>query len=360
MLTLITMFVVGFLKDLSGDQANIFFRKTDDYMADYYNVAKYSADKNVYKYGEFDNLNQEHAYPPLSYMIFYYLSKCSDYLKLDAFTAGRGTTMGLAISSFFMFFISAILYVILYDAYKGKKTYKFLIPTLLLLSSIFIFSFERGNTIILAVFCLSFFILNYKSENKILKEISFILLAVASALKAYPAIFGVLLLFDKKYKDAFRLAIYGILFTFLPFLFFKGGFNNIPIWLDNLSANSKAYNYGTFPRFNFRFFASRISDIDLKNLIYNIFPSLDFLLCVVALITSYFQKIKWKAILQLLLIIVILPVNSAEYMGLYLFLGIILFFNEECKSKFDYVLTGGTTQSVVQKPRAKRVRLKLK
>ena len=27
---------------------------------------------------------------------------------------------------------------------------------------------------------------------------------------------------------------------------------------------------------------------------------------------------------------------------------------------FYYVLTGGTTQSVVQKPRAKRVRLKLK
>lgn len=337
MVTLILMFIIGFLKDFNGDQANIFFAKTNDYMADYYNVAKYSVDKNPYKYGYSDNLNYEHAYPPLSYLMFYYLGKCANYLNLDAFTAGRGTTMGLAVSSFFMFFISAIFYIILYDAYEGKKIYKFLLPTLLLLSSIFIFSFERGNTIILTSACLAFFILNYKSENKLIREISFILLAVAAALKAYPALFGVLLLFEKKYKEAVRLIIYGILFVFLPFLFFKGGFENVPIWINNLSANSHAYNYGIFPRFNFRFFASRISDMHLKNLIYNVLSVANFLLCILAVITSYFHKNFWKTIIQLLLVIIILPVNSAEYCALYLFLGIILFFNESQKTKFDWI-----------------------
>ncbi len=337
MSVLITMFLIGFFKDFTGNQANIFFVKTNDYMADYHNVAKYSADRDPYKYGAEDKLAHEHAYPPLSYMLFYYLGRCTDYLNLELLTAGRGATMGLAVSSFFMFFISAIFIVILYDTYNDKKVYKFLVPTLMLLSSIFIFSFERGNIIFLAASGSFFFILNYKNENKVIKEIAFILLAFAAALKAYPAILGILLLFEKRYKDAIRLAVYGIIFMFLPFLFFKGGFGNIPIWINNLSANSAAYNYGIFPRFNFRFFASRILDSDLKNLIYKVFSFLDFLLCGLALITSCFHKTFWKTILQLLLIIVILPVNSAEYCGLYLFLAIILFFNEKQKTKFDWV-----------------------
>ncbi len=337
MLILFSFFAVGFVKDFAGDQANVFFAKTGDYMADYYNVAKYCSEKNIYHFGETDPLSHEHAYPPLTYMIFYYLSKCANYLNLGAFEAGRGTTIGLAVSSFFMFFISALFYVILYDAYNGKKTYKFLCSTILLLSSVFIFSFERGNTILLAAACLFFFILNYKSDSKVIKELSFVVLAVAAALKAYPAIFGILLLFEKRYKEAIRLAIYGLLFTFLPFLFFKGGFGNIPIWLNNLSANSNAYNYGVFPRFNFRFFASRISDPALKETVYRIFPKIDFLLCGAATLLSFFHNKTWKKILQLLLVIVILPVNSAEYCGLYLFLAIILFFNEEQKTKFDWL-----------------------
>lgn len=336
-LILFSFFAIGFISEFAGDQANIFFAKTGDYMADYHNVAKCCAEKNIYHFGEVDTLSHEHAYPPLTYMIFYYLSKCANYLNLGAFEAGRGTTIGLAVSSFFMFFISALFYVILYDAYNGKKSYKFLLSMALLLSSIFIFSFERGNTIILAAGCLFFFILNYKSDNKIIRELAFIALAVAAALKAYPALFGILLIFEKQYKEAIRLAVYGLVFTFLPFLFFKGGFGNIPIWINNLSANSNVYNYGVFPRFNFRFFASRISDPTLKESVYRIFPKIDFLLCGTATLLSFFHDKTWKKILQLLLVIVILPVNSAEYCGLYLFLAIILFFNEEQKTKFDWL-----------------------
>ena len=41
--------------------------------------------------------------------------------------------------------------------------------------------------------------------------------------------------------------------------------------------------------------------------------------------------------MQLLLIIVIIPVNSGKYTGLYIFMGIVLFFNEQEHGKFDWV-----------------------
>lgn len=337
MLILFILFIIGFVTDNSGNQANIFFRKTADYMADYYNVAKYSAEKNVYLYGTEDSLAFEHAYLPLSYVVMYYMSKCADYVNMDALAAGMGTTMGLATSAFFMFAISAILYVLLYDAYHGKKIYKFLIATGMMFSSIFIFSFERGNIIVLTVVCLFFFILNYKNENKIIRELSFVALAMAAALKGYPALFGILLLFEKRYKEAIRLVAYGIIFAFVPFLFFEGGFGNIPIWLENLAANSEHYADKIYPRFNFRHWASMITDESIKGKMYNVFPILDYILCCVAILTSCFQKKYYKKILQLLLCIVILPVNSAEYSGLYLFLALVLLFNEQQKSKFDWI-----------------------
>ena len=337
MTLLFAMFVIGFISDNTGNQANIFFHKTNNYMADYYNVAKYSSGKNVYLYGEEDPLAFEHAYLPLTYVVMHYMSKGADYINMDAFAAGMGTTMGLATSAFFMFAISAFLYVLLYDAYCGKKSYKFLVATGMMFSSIFIFSFERGNIIILTVVCLFFYILNYNNENKMIRELSFVALAIAAALKGYPALFGILLLYEKRYREAIRLVVYGIIFAFIPFLFFEGGFNNIPIWLENMTANSERYTDMIYPRFNFRYWANMITDGNVKENLYNVFPLLDYLLCGVAILTSCFQNKYYKKILQLLLCIVILPVNSAEYSGLYLFLALVLLFNEQQKTKFDWV-----------------------
>lgn len=323
---LFILFITGFIHNSSGDQSNIFFIKTNNYMADYYNVINYSSSQDPYLFGQIDNMPHEHAYPPLTYVVFYLLSKLAGPFNLLS-----------ASSAFFMFIFSAMFYLFLFDSYKGEKVYKFAISTLMMLSSIFIFSYERGNTIILTSLLTSFFVLNYNSENKVIKELSFIALAVAAALKAYPAVLGILLIFDKKYKEAFRLIIYGLIFSFFPFVLLNGSFSNIPIWLKNLTLNSNAYNYGIFPRFNFRFWASHISDVEYKTFIYGVFSKIDIILSVVALVMAFFQKQWWKKIMQLLLIAVILPVNSAEYTGLYLFIGMILFFNEENHNKFDWI-----------------------
>ena len=159
MLALITCFIIGFLSDFTGDQANVFFSKTSDYMADYFNTAQYSINRNPYEFGMGNPPKADQQYLPLAYIIFYFLGLTADYLNLKAFDAGR-SSIGLATSMTFMFLISAMFYLILYENYRGNKVCKFLVPTIMMMSGIFIFSYERGNIIILAALFMAFFIFN--------------------------------------------------------------------------------------------------------------------------------------------------------------------------------------------------------
>jgi hypothetical protein len=67
-----------------------------------------------------------------------------------------------------------------------------------------------------------FFVFNRNSENKFIRELSFILLAVAAGIKLYPAAFGLLLITDRKFKESIRLLIYGLICFILPFFFYDG------------------------------------------------------------------------------------------------------------------------------------------
>lgn len=337
MTVLCIAFLTGLFRDpLNGAQTDVFFGRCTGYMQDYFNVAKYSASRNPYYYEEADPLPAEHAYPPLAYLIAYFHSRCADYVNLTAIKAWE-TPTGQVTSSVFMFLEAFLLILFVYDANKSNKAVKGIVTMLFVFSGIFLFSFERGNIIFLAAFCTSFFLINYDNENKYVRELSFIALAIAAGLKAYPALLGVLLLFDRQYKSALRLIIYGILAFFVPFLFFKGGFHNLPIMLRNLQLNSAEYSERIFPRFNFRFWAAQINSLELRQWIYRIYSILDAVLCVLAVGLAAFQPIRWKRYMLLLLVLVILPLNSAEYAGLYLLIGVVLFLNEENAGKLDWV-----------------------
>jgi hypothetical protein len=336
MSALLLLFTVLLVCDPTGAQANVFFQKTGDFFADYFNVAKMSADRNPYWYGLDDPQPSEHGYPPLCYVIFYFLSRFADYAGLSAFDAGY-TTMGLASAFLFMSVIALLFFAILRQGYRKQGALAALVPLALFFSSVFLFSFERGNIVLLAAALIAFFILNYRSENRVVAELALIALAVATALKGYPALVGLLLLFDRRYAAAARAALYAALLIFLPFLFFEGGFANISLWLRNIALNSAAYG-SDVPVFGLGLFA-RIGALfggdDTVTALMSVFNAADKVLCVVALIASFFQKIRWKQVMLLLCVLVCVQVNSARYLGLYLFIGIVLFFNVVRHDRWD-------------------------
>lgn len=81
---------------------------------------------------------------------------------------------------------------------------------------------ERGNSVLFVIGFVGVFLLWYRSERRALRELALICLAIAAALKIYPAVFGCLLLREKRWADSVRAVLYGIVLFFVPFAFMGG------------------------------------------------------------------------------------------------------------------------------------------
>ncbi len=104
----------------------------------------------------------------------------------------------------------------------------------LMCSNIVIYGVVRGSNVLLTFVIITFFLRFKDSKNAILRELSYIALALAGAMKYYPLFFGIFLLRDKKFFESARVAVYTLLLILLPFLAIEGGFSNIPLYFGNL------------------------------------------------------------------------------------------------------------------------------
>ncbi|MCR5233028.1 MAG: glycosyltransferase 87 family protein [Lachnospiraceae bacterium] len=90
---------------------------------------------------------------------------------------------------------------------------------------------KAGNS---AVYVLTLLILAFalrNSDSAVEREIALILIALAAGFKISPAIIGFLYIKEKRYKEAIRLVIYGLVAFFCPFTAF-GGLEGIRIFLN--------------------------------------------------------------------------------------------------------------------------------
>ena len=147
-------------------------------------------------------------------------------------TSGSGMLLICMLTAMFiMFFIFA-----LFRLYRGKSiASKKWMAALFMCSYPFWLAIERGNMSLLVLILLMYAMALKDSAKSWEREVALLLFAVAAALTLSPAVFGLLYLISKRYKEAARLIIYGVLLFFLPFVFFQGvlGFQ---IFLHNLNA----------------------------------------------------------------------------------------------------------------------------
>jgi len=127
-----------------------------------------------------------------------------------------------------------ILGIIVFKSKKGAPLEK-LIFTLLIFCSLPVISIiDRGNIIVAAVAFAAIFIEYRNSKNAFLRELSYISLAVAAAIKLYPALLIVVLLKDKNWWGLLRSCIYIFLLFFLPFFYFGNVSENISAYMNNV------------------------------------------------------------------------------------------------------------------------------
>lgn len=324
-------FFYKLLQDPTGLQMRVIFSGGNDFMADFLNVTRYASFPNPYLAEGIPP--SELAYFPFVYWIMRFFTGLCGYG-----VEGISHNVGIFVSGLAMNFAAVLLFLQLYKLISFRGIVKIILLVTIIFSSIFLFSYERGNLILFSAAFVLFYLCNYKNKSKVLKELSFVSLAMAVALKGYPGIFVLVLVYEKKFVEALRVCLYSAVLLFVPFLFLEGGFSNVPILLNNLEISTDTYRMGSFKRFGLGYIVSNVLKIGkdpggvgtLK-----FFESITKGMSFLSIIVAPFLRYKWKKIAVITCVLIMLPVNSAFYSGLYLLPVVVMFLNEtnEMKSR---------------------------
>ena len=260
MVFIILLLVVAFASLHSGFHG---FDKILGIFSDFVYIMNTSIEESPY-------IVEQSSYPPAAILILLpfalicknrFASLSSEELTLDELTGKMLQTPEFWVAFLLFFFITTSLVVLL-----TVKKFNFDKPTaiwatiLIPVSAPFVFAIMRGNTIYFALIFLLVFLLLKDSESLFLREVSYIFLALAGAIKIYPLVFGVFLLARKKIFASIRVAAYFFIILFTSFLFFEGGLGDFDIFIGNL---------GGFMSNDNRLLAG--NNLSLASIIYRIF-----------------------------------------------------------------------------------------
>lgn len=297
----------------------LFSNRTDTFM-DFYNSIRYG-----YKPYE-----AKVIYPPLINCIFAFFSSFCDPAVLGGPKRDIANTQNgqMALVFFLLLSILALIYIVR-KTYGRNEFEKLLFCGAVLFCEPVLFSVERGNSIILCAAALAAFCFFYDSENNVVKHLALISLAVAVSIKIYVVIFGLLLIRDKRWKDALYCIIYGIVIFFLPFIFLDGSIFDL---LKNITS-SKGIGGCSF----------RYNITNAAKIIGGFFPALNrfrieivLLLAAAAIIPAVIlffdiSAPKWKMLCSMSFLLICLPGFSFTYSLIFLLIPL----TEFLKSKYE-------------------------
>lgn len=278
-------------------------------------------------------------YPPICYLMYYIFLRMIPIEQTGLGSVAFKTFQAPMLALAFYEFISVGIFILcLFKMKKGNNREKILFLITTFMSIPFLFTFERGNIIFVALICLMLFMCFKDSENKLLREFALVSLALSAAIKIYPAIFGLILIKEKKWKEIIRVIIYGIIVFFVPFMFF-GGFSEVIEFVYNLTQTTGEFSISyVINRMNFSAAIEEISNIFGLENIELISKTAIGVIFVLSCITSLLSKENWKAYALIVCLIVGIPGISFTYTAIFFVIPLIYFLDNNDKRKLmDYV-----------------------
>ncbi len=332
MLLLIALWLLLWFIDPLGWQLNVFFLKTNDFFADFFNVMIYVSDSDIY-HNTINGLYSK-IYFPLTYLGMSVFSGFEDYSRLTLNDCYKSHPAML--SCIFFMLISIFLYLHSISKFTGLSSKWIFI---IVFSSVFLFTIERGNPIMISAACCFYFLAFKDNKDKKIQLIALLSLCLAAVLKGYPAIFGLFLLKDRRFKDIFMCCVVTLIFVFVPFLAFDNGFDNIPQLISNVSIHNKLYLTSIYPRFGLPVFISLLTSFLHKPLPVLLYVAIiiGYVLAFISIIIFFKGKEMWKQMFLLCAIIAYIPADNGFYCGIYFIPTIYLFLKSNEGRKIDYL-----------------------
>jgi len=328
------LYVIIYVIIGNGQYTDIFFRNSRDFFMDFFNSIRDASNvEGVY-------VDRHVIYPPMANLIFLFLSRFTPDVYNSTEFGARYEWVRYS-APFMLVVVTVMLFaVILYSLVKHRLSEKNSVGAaafalFALVNVPVLYMVERGNMLMFCVIALMIYAFSYNSENKVFREIGLLALAFAFSLKLYPVVFGWLLIADKRFKEAARCAIYGILMLILPSFAFGGfaAFKQILINITSFSSGSGndilsyvlgyfnvEYRYGDF---------ALIFDLITKGTI--------LLLCLCFAVSPFVTKKKWKTYTVGLLTILSVPSLTSTYVWSFMIIPLTLLCADKEKSKSRWV-----------------------
>ncbi|MCR5041677.1 MAG: glycosyltransferase 87 family protein [Clostridia bacterium] len=349
------------------------YRRSSDLFMDFFNSMRDASSKSVYT-------KRFNVYPPLGLLIFRLLGGFlpdrllslanveKALLPIDQKCMMMCVMVSIACLLLFMKVFFGYIDTLGLDR-SGRRDGK-LLSMLMIMSYPTLYCVERGNIFLLCFVCTAFFVFFYRSKNKLLRELALISLALAAGIKYYPAAFGLMLLFDKKYKEALRAVVYGVLAVVIPALFFlrPGGSGLLVISASaaDASSGSSSSGAGVFSLLlsNLWKFATEkksrlnFSSVSVENIVYLIKPDAAaalkvtfFITEAIAFIAMFFTKKRWHRLFLISYIILNIAAASSSYALMLLTIPFFtLLFEEKSDGVFKKIYLGGFILLLVPLP----------
>lgn len=272
-------------------------------------------------------------YPPMANLIMLIFSRFMPAEYLHTGFSGRLLWVQYPSAMFSLFFYIGIpvllLLLLCYRCLEGSKGLRSAMVFLVLFSFPILYMLERGNILIWSVIALLYYIFYYDSESKVHRELSLIALAFAFSLKLYPALFGWLLIVDKRYQEALRCAAYAVVFLLAPSFFFGGP--QCFVWIIQ---NVTSFSAGHHAIWTLQFFANT----RLAWLSDHLFLILFGVLFVVA---SLCQKQRWKIFVIGAAILYANPASNSIYTWSFFIAPLFLMFRIKSPKALDWLYAAG-------------------
>lgn len=284
----------------------------DDYM-DFFNSMICATHENPY-------IEMHVIYPPLCYMLYSFFGHMipAEYYKYsNVYIRSRPEGMFTFGCYMLISMISLAFFTIQYA--KKKQVYSPWLIAALLLSAPMLFSIQRGNFIIFTVACLTAFLCYKDDESCLKRQFGFFMLAIAANIKMYPAIFGLLLVSEKRWRDCFFCLVYGVALFVLPMLCY-GGLSNIPVLFGNIMRTTGNFSIRLGTRVDLGCLMSFLSAKGILSSLFSLLQGKTLLWGTGLLLLCYAcMDTEWKRMLCLTIICTFIPGFSYMYNLLYLF-----------------------------------------
>ena len=205
-----------------------------------------------------------------------------------------------------------------------------LIACCMVLSGPMLYAIARGNVVTIALLLSGVFVFGHQSDRRLTRELSYLCLALAGAIKIYPLVFGALLLERRDWQGVAKTALYTAVLMLLPFAVY-GGVPAAIAFLQNLFMRNGSYflSHAVGFRGSLQILLGGITG-DLVTI-----PPIALPLAILALIALFFLSRRlWVKTFALCMALIWIPNGSYLYNIAFLILPLTLFL-EECDIPAD-------------------------